>query len=267
MSTLTFYPSYPQWSSGVSINYEIEYDADNNQSVVTFSECQIWYTGRSGYGSSAKVNIELTTNDTKETKSTQISTYGPTQGNNSVTFKATPSPVSYVLNHNNNEGEKTVQIKATAEIKVYPYTYSTGQATITGTGSVVENIVSLYKLTIEADQNSNAVVSRSFSNFVTTGQINSGATIYNGDVLQITFLADSGYDIEKSLVNNSAFNSGNSLTVSNNVLVVVTSKIKALAYVYNGNVWQSYMIYIYNGSIWESYLPFIYDGSAWKQLV
>lgn len=267
MSTLTFYPSYPQWTAGVSINYSIEYDAINNQSIVTFSECQIWYTGRSGYGSSAKVDIELITNDTKETKSTQISTYGPTKGSSSVTFKATPSPVSYTLSHNNNEGEKTIQVKATAEIKVYPYSYSASQVTITGAGSVVENIVSLYKLTVEVDQNSNVIVNRSFSNFAATGQISSGAFIYNGDVLQITFSADSGYDIEKSLVNNNAFSSGNSLVVSSNVLIVVTSKVKALAYIYSNDIWQSYMIYIFNSNVWGSYLPFVYDGSTWKQLI
>lgn len=59
--------------------------------------------------------------------------------------------------------------------------------------------------------------------------LSNGATIYDGDVLTITFSASTGYNLSVHTVNGSTFTSGNTHTVSANVTVKSTATVKSYA--------------------------------------
>lgn len=95
-----------------------------------------------------------------------------------------------------------------------------GDVTIVGSSSVKE-----FTLTINAGTGSKIVVKRNNSALGggSIGQILSGAKIYFGDVLQVTFTPNDGYGITSSTVNGSEFVSGGSFTVEGNVTVESTA--------------------------------------------
>ena len=95
-----------------------------------------------------------------------------------------------------------------------------------------------YTLTITSDTNSNISVTRTSSpnEHAASGILTNGSTIYHGDTLTITFTANDGYKLETSLVNNTTFTSGNSITVENNINIVTTSVAsKSWHTVWSGN--------------------------------
>ena len=122
-----------------------------------------------------------------------------------------------------------------------------------------------YTLSISAGTGSTVTVDRTSSpkGGASTGSLNSGAIIYYSDVLNITFGAESGYEIETHTVNGSTFASGDSHTVTSAVVVVATAKQMGLVLVYGEASFQKYLIYIYNGADWDMYIPYVYDGAAW----
>ena len=83
-----------------------------------------------------------------------------------------------------------------------------------------------FALTINAGTGSAITVNRTSSSVGSTGTIGNGTTIYTGDVLEITFAAETGYDLETHTVNGSTFTSGNTLTVSAAVTVAATATVK-----------------------------------------
>lgn len=95
-----------------------------------------------------------------------------------------------------------------------------GDVTVVGSSSVKE-----FTLTINAGTGSKIVVKRNNSALGggSIGQILSGAKIYFGDVLQVTFTPNDGYGITSSTVNGSEFVSGGSFTVEGNVTVESTA--------------------------------------------
>lgn len=95
-----------------------------------------------------------------------------------------------------------------------------GDVTVVGSSSVKE-----FTLTINAGTGSKVVVKRNNSALGggSIGQILSGAKIYFGDVLQVTFTPNDGYGITSSTVNGSEFVSGGSFTVEGNVTVESTA--------------------------------------------
>lgn len=103
------------------------------------------------------------------------------------------------------------------------FTVSTNH-TITTSASVLS-----YSLSISAGTGSTITVNRTSSPLkgAATGSISNGDTVYYNDVLKITFKANTGYNISTHTVNNSAFTSDNSHTVTANVSVVSTATVKS----------------------------------------
>lgn len=95
-----------------------------------------------------------------------------------------------------------------------------GAVTVVGSSTVKE-----FTLTVSAGTGSKIVVKRNNSALGggSIGQILSGAKIYFGDVLQVTFTPNDGYGITSSTVNGSEFVSGGSFTVEGNVTVESTA--------------------------------------------
>lgn len=99
-------------------------------------------------------------------------------------------------------------------------TFTSGSShTVGGAVSVAATAaLRTYTLSISHDANSAVQVKRGSTT------LSSGATITYGDVLTITFNANSGYAVDAHTVNESTFTSGNTHTVTGDVAVSVTSK-------------------------------------------
>ena len=86
-----------------------------------------------------------------------------------------------------------------------------------------------HTLTIDRAEGSSITVNRASSPNAgaATGNLNSGAKVYDGDVLRITFGSSAGYDLRTHTVNGSSFVSGSTHTVSGNVTVKTTTGFHA----------------------------------------
>lgn len=121
-----------------------------------------------------------------------------------------------------------------------------------------------YNLSISSDEHSSVVVNRTFSSYGSTGFLSDGATIYSGDVLLVSYSIATGYEVNVHTLNGDVFTNNTRHVVDNNVIIIVSSKIKSLVYIYN-NGWLPHQIYIYNGVSWDLYMMYIYDGVSWQQ--
>lgn len=91
----------------------------------------------------------------------------------------------------------------------------------------LNSITQPHTLTISPATGTSVSVNRTSSpSGQATGIINSGATIYDGDVLQITGSANTGYNFGGLIVNGSSFSSGSSITVSSDVSVSTSAAVK-----------------------------------------
>ena len=93
--------------------------------------------------------------------------------------------------------------------------------------NVLFSVSKTYTITTNAGAGSTINVNRAASNVGTTGNIASGAIIYNGDALTINFVPDSNYEVLVHTVNGATFTSGNTYTVSSNVSVISTARLLA----------------------------------------
>ncbi len=116
----------------------------------------------------------------------------------------------------------------------------TGNVTITASATVKS-----YTLTLDAGDNSTITVKRTNSPLggATTGNLSNNATIYYNDVLKISFVASTGYNIATSTVNGSSFTSGNTYTVSGAVLVESTATVKSYTLSLNPDTGTEILVY------------------------
>lgn len=82
---------------------------------------------------------------------------------------------------------------------------------------------SKFTLTTSAGNGASITVRRTSSSAAKTGELTSGASVYKGDKLKITFTPDDNYLITTRTVNGTMYTSGNTHTVSSNVSVVVAA--------------------------------------------
>ena len=106
--------------------------------------------------------------------------------------------------------------------KVNNSTFTSGNShTVTGDVSVTSTAtLKTFTLSISAGAGSSITVKKGSTS------LTNGATIAYGDVLTITFIASTGYNISTHKVNNSTFTSGNSHTVTGDVSVTSTATLK-----------------------------------------
>ena len=93
--------------------------------------------------------------------------------------------------------------------------------------------------------------------------LSDGASIAYGDVLNITFGADAGYEVAATL-NGSPIQSGATHTVVGNVAVATTATALGLVYIDDGTQFVAAQIFIDNGSEWEQHMPFIDNGTEFE---
>ena len=122
-----------------------------------------------------------------------------------------------------------------------------------------------FTLTISAATGSSITVNRTSSpkKGASTGKLSNGATVYYSDVLTITTAASAGYEITTQTVNDSAFTSGGTHTVTANVTIVTLTNTLGLVFIDNGTTLEAYLVYIDNGSSWDQYVPYVDNGNGW----
>ena len=105
----------------------------------------------------------------------------------------------------------------------FSYWHSTGDYSDTTSYSI--SGTSALKLSITTDNGIKSVVVNRTSSAVgaSTGNLSNGATIYKNDKLKITFTAKDNYSITTHTVNDTAFTSGQTHTVSKNVSIKLST--------------------------------------------
>lgn len=216
--------------------------------------------------SGATVDCKYAICSSDSNKNSYVGKYGNvTDANQIVSGDVTFSGLSGTSNKSFAIDAKGLAPNTTYYLFLWAANSSTSYAAMDDTTrmSVTVYYVTSYKLTISAGTGSTIAVSRTSSPASSTGTLSNGATIYDGDVLMITFIANSGYEIETHTVNGTSFASGGTHTVAADVAIVATAKALGLVYIDNGTTLEAYMIYIDNGSSWDQYVPYIDNGSGW----
>ena len=126
-------PSYT-WKGITNVEYECAYDAEKNQTTVTFLEGFFRYYGMTNYVTDATATITVKAADNEEsTASATMAISGTTNGGSGWTAKVTPNPVSITVQHSSEPGEKSIVISVDSVINVY--ITAAGKSTVPGTAS------------------------------------------------------------------------------------------------------------------------------------
>lgn len=165
-------------------------------------------------------------------------------------------------------GTATVTIKNVPAGTNYLYVYASSQ---TGNQTqihknntaVTYTEAPVYTLSVEVDTGASATIERTSSLFVSSGTISNGETIYNDDVITVTYSAEVGYKVDSATVNGTSISSGGTHTVSGNTTVIIATKRNGMIYIDNGSGFEAYLIYIDNGTSWDQYIPYIDNGTSW----
>ena len=223
MATLSYPITYGDWSGTINLNYTAEYDRENNRTKITFGQCSAVYSSRADYQTTTDTNITVAAGDNSGSSGTlTLHTEGYGTGG-TVTFTGTPSPASITVQHAAGAGAKTVSLSASTTAAVRPYSGSS-LVYAGGSGSASLTAATLYTLTKSNGTGTAITVDNSTAG--KTG-LASGAMIAKGDVLKISFAANTGYELKTHTVNGSSFTSGGSHTVSGNVTVAATAALKS----------------------------------------
>lgn len=162
-----------------------------------------------------------------------------------LTVKAADNTGSYgtldVSASKSNANSPTVSTDVSQVIEVYHGTGTSKQIVLAFTGTINSVTYFTYPdesttaavasatartLSISAGTGSSITVTRQSSPWAATGKL-TGGTVYDGDVLKISFAALTGYALGTHTVNGGSFTSGGTHTVSANVTVVSTATLKS----------------------------------------
>lgn len=122
------------WEGKTRVYYTAVYDPVTNQTTVTFSDGDFYYSGLRNYVTSATANITVTAVDNTSSSKTATMSHSNTTGGGMERFPAKPSPTSVVVQHSGNAGKKSVKIACSSAINVY--VASDGQTQTKASGSV-----------------------------------------------------------------------------------------------------------------------------------
>lgn len=235
------------WGITVKLNFQLTmtqtYIDGSGKSNLTFSDFKMSYSGGNIGTWTGLVDgiITVTVNGTTYTiyneiwSSSYINKYNCAMAQdtyNTVKLVDDDTPWTYTLSDlpHNDDGSLSVNVaweKITNVTNIRGYgIYVAGEETT----ALTENLaMSTYELTITQDQGSTIAVNRTSSpkGNGSLGQLYNGESIYTDDVLEITFLAQTGYNLDSCTVNGTAFTSGDTWTVNENVAVRSTSAVKS----------------------------------------
>ena len=212
MASYSYSIKYGDWVNTITINYTTSYNSSTDETTITFGNVNWAYFGKSGWGTSAASTITVTAADNTSSSGGVSASISSSTNGGVKTFTATPNPTSVTVKHNGAAGTKSINISISSSIFVNP-TGGSQQYTIKGDSTTTAVSATTYALTIDQGSNTSITVKRGSST------LSNGAILLAGDSLVITFGISTGYILTTHTVNNSAFTSGNSYSVSGNVTV------------------------------------------------
>lgn len=170
-----------------------------------------------------------------------------------LTVKAADNTGSYgtldVSASKSNANSPTVSTDVSQVIEVYHGTGTSKQIILAFSGTINSVTYFTYPdesttaavasatartLSITAGTGSSITVTRQSSPWAAAGKL-TGGTVYDGDVLKISFAALTGYALGTHTVNGGSFTSGGTHTVSANVTVVSTATLKSYTLTINAD--------------------------------
>jgi hypothetical protein len=206
-----------------------------------------------------------------------IATFNVGDGAEPIRYKVTTSPTSHVNAGAGSSYDGTLtftdsgnpKFTATASGQVliaqagtyYLYIFPGSGNIITWswpTAAVDVNLTkSIYQLTLNKAAHTSLEVKRGGVS------LSDGASIAYGDVLNITFGADAGYEVSATL-NGVSIQSGATHTVVGNVAVATTATALGLVYIDDGTQFVTAQVFIDNSTDWEQYMPYIDNGAEFE---
>ena len=226
---------YVRFDLYIQLSMAETYGTATRKSDLLFSNFQVWAVDPQANNTSyVGGSITVTVNGTAYTifsAAASAGTYKVTaNGSYNTVLNSAGAAWSYSLSglSRGNDGKLSVEVSWNG-ITLNNY-YSGFGITVSGTGTVtLTTVAASYGLSISTGTGSTITVSRTSSpnQGAFTGGLSHGAVIYYGDVLTISFSADTGYDLTAHTVNGSSFESGNTLTVSAAVSVSASATPKS----------------------------------------
>ena len=213
MASYSYSIKYGDWVNTITINYTTSYNSSTDETTITFGNVNWAYFGKSGWGTSAASTITVTAADNTSSSGSVSASISSSTNGGVKTFTAAPNPTSVTVKHNGAAGTKSVNISISSSIFVNPIGGGSQQYTIKGDSTTTAVSATTYALTIDQGSNTSITVKRGSST------LSNGAILLAGDSLTITFSTSTGYILTTHTVNNNAFTSGNSYSVSGNVTV------------------------------------------------
>lgn len=129
---------------------------------------------------------------------------------------------------------------------------------VSGNCTVISSATKIpYTLSYQVGNGAALVVTRNGS------ALASGATIYYGDTLSISFAAQTGYEIKSATLNGNKIQSPTTHKVAGNVSIVIVSAPQGFAEINEGGEFSNYLTYIFSGGTRDRYLPKIRENGAW----
>lgn len=219
MATWTFSGYSSGRGADVTVNYSASYNQSTNQTTVTITSISAAFNtgGTSGY---CALTGTLTVKATDNPGSYGTVTVDQYKNGSYPTVDKEYSQ-TIVVSHGVGTSKK-ITLSFTGRISSVSYLTDLAD---TNSGGLTIASATARTLSISAGEGAGITVNRMSSPWAATGNLTSG-TVYDGDVLEISFSALTGYDLTAQKVNGEDFESGNSLTVSTNVTVTATAKLK-----------------------------------------
>lgn len=218
MSTWTFSGYSSGRGADVTVSYSASYNQSTNQTTVTITSISAAFNtgGTSGY---CAVAGTLTVKATDNSGSYGTVTVDQSKNGSYPTVDKDYNQ-TIIVSHG-VETSKKITLSFTGRIS--SVTYLTDLAD-TNSGGLTIASATARTLSISAGTGSSITVTRQSSPWAATGNL-TGGTVYDGDVLEISFSALTGYALTAQKVNGADFESGKTLTVSANVTVTASAAL------------------------------------------
>lgn len=204
--------------ASVTFTYTAAFDPAANKTTVTISNCtSVFNTG--GVKANCALTGTLTVKAADNTGSSGTLDVSQSKYGNNPTVS---TGVSKTITVSHGTGtNKQIILAFSGDINAnYYHSYPNESTTVTVASATARS------LSISAGAGSSITVTRQSSPWAAAGDL-TGGTVYDGDVLKITFGVSTGYNLDTHTVNGSTFTSGNTYTVSANVTVASTASVKS----------------------------------------
>lgn len=241
--------------ASVTFTYTASYNASTNQTTVTITNyTSVFNTGgASGY---CAMSGTLTVKAADNTGSAGTLGVSHSKNGKSPTISTDVSKTITVTHGTGTSKNIVLAFSGTINSVTY-FTYPNESTTVTVASATART------LSISVGVGASVTVSRQSSPWAATGNLSSGSTVYDGDVLKITFSANAGYEINTATLNGGAITSPKQHTVTGAVTIVITAKVMGALYIDNGSSMDMYLIFLDNGTEWEQLIPQVDNGSGW----